>query len=430
MPSPLRIAELLSCLLAFCLLSPFPLLAQIDPHPTVPESTGVNIHFTDARPGEMKMLAESGVRWVRMDLIWADTERTKGRYDFSAYDRLMATLAPYHLRAMLILDYSNPLYDENRSPYTDEGRQAFAAWAAAAVQHFEGRGVLWEMYNEPNWIAFWRPKPNVDDYIKLALAVGEAITETAPGETYIGPATAVVDPRFLESCFKAGLLNYWSAVTVHPYRQRDPETTAGEFAYVRGLISKYAPKGKDVPIIAGEWGYPSVWNWDGINAGKQADLLAREYLSDLANGVPLTIWYEWRDEGADPKNYEHHFGLTLSDYDGSRDPVYTPKPAYNALRSLTSFFAGCRFSKRLDLGSPADYALLFTKGDEIRLAAWTTGPPHKVVVPASRGRFEAISDTGEKLSRRKAGRHGLSLSLTDAPQYLRPDKPNARRTRN
>ena len=34
------------------------------------------------------------------------------------------------LRAIFILDYANPLYDDNRSPDTDEGRKAFARWAA------------------------------------------------------------------------------------------------------------------------------------------------------------------------------------------------------------------------------------------------------------------------------------------------------------
>ena len=60
--------------------------------PAVPDGFGVNIHFTDPRPGEMKMIAEAGVRWVRMDLKWDATEREPGRYDFSEYDRLMAAL--------------------------------------------------------------------------------------------------------------------------------------------------------------------------------------------------------------------------------------------------------------------------------------------------------------------------------------------------
>ena len=43
------------------------------------------------------------------------------------------------------------------------------------------------MYNEPN-IGFWKPKPDVKQYVKLALAVGKALREAEPGELYIGPA--------------------------------------------------------------------------------------------------------------------------------------------------------------------------------------------------------------------------------------------------
>ena len=47
-------------------------------------------------------------------------------------------------------------------------------------------------------------------------------------ETYVGPATSTIDFKFLEACFKAGLLEYWSAVSVHPYRLQDPETAGDE----------------------------------------------------------------------------------------------------------------------------------------------------------------------------------------------------------
>ena len=42
----------------------------------------------------------------------------------------------------------------------------------------------------------------------------------------VGPACSTMDFKFLEACFKGGLLDYWSAVTVHPYRQTAPETVA------------------------------------------------------------------------------------------------------------------------------------------------------------------------------------------------------------
>ena len=268
------------------------------PKPVVPDCFGVNIHFTDPRPGEMEMLAAGGFGWVRMDFAWSATEREKGRYDFSAYDRLLAALEKHKIRALWILDYANRHYDSGLSPASDEGRKAFARWAAAAAQHFRGRGILWEMYNEPN-IGFWKPRPNVQQYVRLALEVGKALRQAAPDELYAGPATSQIDLPFLEECFKAGLLEYWCAVTVHPYRQKEPESVAPEYAKLRRLIQQYAPRGKRIPILSGEWGYSSVWrNFDEVRQGKY---LARQWLTNLANDVPLSIWYDWHDDGRDPK---------------------------------------------------------------------------------------------------------------------------------
>ena len=73
------------------------------------DGLGVNIHFTDARPGEIRMLSQAGFRWVRMDLNWTLTEPAKGQYDFAPYDRLMSAIDQYGIHALLILDYTNRL---------------------------------------------------------------------------------------------------------------------------------------------------------------------------------------------------------------------------------------------------------------------------------------------------------------------------------
>ena len=404
-----------------------PIRAQTAPEPEVQDALGADIHFVTPEPGEMQMLAASGVRWVRMDFDWAATERAKGQYDFSSYDGLVAALDAYHLQALFILDYSNPLYDRGLSPASDEAQDAFARWAAAAAGHFRGRGYLWEIYNEPNW-HFWTPHPNRDAYIKLALATSEAIEEAAPGEKVIGPATAVIDPPFLEACFRAGLLNYWSAVSIHPYRPSDPETVAEDLRQVRLLIRQYAPPGKSIPIVASEFGYSSVWS--GLDETKQARMLARVWLAGLANDVALTVWYDWRDDGADLKNPEDHFGLVgfrqaaAGTKSTSQTGPYRPKPAYFAAQTLTRLLGGLHFNKRLALESPDDYVLLFTKGNEVRLAAWTASPPHAVVIPASRGVFDVTGCTGEGVAPLKADRRGLRITLTGEPQYLAPRQPN------
>src|SRR5688500_6065233 len=136
---------------------------------TVPSGLGVNIHFTSPQPGEMEQLAAGGFTIIRMDFSWARTEKKPGEYDFSDYETLLNALEPHKIRALFILDYANPHYDDNLPPHTDEGRKAFAKWAAAGVQHFKDRGIRWEMWNEPNIPQFWKPKPNPDDYVKLAI---------------------------------------------------------------------------------------------------------------------------------------------------------------------------------------------------------------------------------------------------------------------
>ncbi|HET7100181.1 MAG TPA: hypothetical protein VFJ52_03450, partial [Terriglobia bacterium] len=381
----------------------------------------MNIHFTDAQPGEMEELAATGFHWVRTDLNWAQTEHAKGQYDFSAYDRLMASMEPDHLRLLLVACYTNKLYDHGLSPYTDAGRQAFARWVVAAARHFRGRGVVWEIYNEPN-SRFWKPKRNDENYIRLALTVGEALKENAPDAVSIGPAAALIDLPFLEKCFQAGLLNYWDAVSVHPYRMRAPETAAGEYAALRKLITKYAPPGKKIPILAGEWGYPGTWLWNGMSNVLQGHLLTREFLWDAAEGVPMTVWYDWRDDGADPLNMEDNFGLVKLPYHRNEKPVFSPKPAYFAMQTLSRVLKGYRFSKRLRVGTPDDYVLLFDNGKGgAHLAAWTAGwQPDPIVISGARGRFRVIRDDGAPGRKLHARRNGLSLTLTDAPVYLIP----------
>jgi polysaccharide biosynthesis protein PslG len=388
----------------------------------IPEGFGVNIDVNDPRPGELKMLSAAGFRWVRTDLKWDRTEPERGRYDFAFYDRLLSALDQHGLHALLILDYTNPAYDDGAPPRTEAARHAFANWAVAAVRHFAGRGVIWEIYNEPNIAQFWPPQPNVNDYIALALAVGRAVREAAPGEKLIGPATSGIDFDFLEKCFKAGLLEYWAGVSVHPYRRTDPESAARDYCRLREMIRTYAPATakKEIPILSSEWGYSAVW--PGLDDDKQGQLLARQWLTNAANEISLSIWYDWHDDGVDPKEPEHHFGMVHNPYREGVDLVFDPKPAYLAARTLMSHFAGFHFERRESVGSNDDFVLIFRRGEELRQAAWTTeSRAHQVVIPLAAGQYKSTTHTGAPGPVLIAGAHGATLTLTDAPVYLLRD---------
>jgi hypothetical protein len=392
------------------------------PSLSVPDAVGVNIHFTVAQPGEFEMLADGGFKWVRMDCQWQQIETKPGEYDFSKWDRLLDDCDKHHVRALLIFDYSNKLYDRGQSPQSDEAVAAFAKWAAATVTHFKGRHVLWEMYNEPN--GFWRPKPEVQQYIKLALATGKTVKAAQPDELFIGPALSGTDAKWLEPCFKSGLLEYWDAVSVHPYGKSFPEHRVATYQNVRALIDKYKPAGKTIPMLAGEWGYSDIWpNMGKDNQGK---FLAREFLFNISENIPLTIWYDWHDDGTKPGDQEHHFGTVENAYHAGRDPVYDPKPAYLAAKTLTHELAGTAFTKRLKLDRDDDFVLQFADGNQARFAAWSTdGKPHDVVLPIHSGIYAVTTLLGEKQQPITADEKGLPITLTDSPQYLVQQQPTA-----
>jgi polysaccharide biosynthesis protein PslG len=405
------------------------------PPPVIPDCLGVNIHFTDPRPGEMEMLAAAGFKWVRMDFGWGGTERKKGEYDFSAYDRLVAKLDQFKIRAVFILDYGNPLYaDPGDQQYftsranTPEFREAFGKWAVATVQHFKGRGYLWEMWNEPNG-GFWKSPDKTGDYIALAKSTGEALRHAGllgpKGEAYIGPATSTIDLPYLEACFKAGLLDYWDAVSVHPYRQNAPETVEEEYRSVRLLIRQYAPKDKVIPIISGEWGYSGAWPGMGkdetARAEQQGKYLPREFLTNMANDVALSIWYDWHDDGTDPKDGEHRFGIVSNEYHAGRDPVYDPKPAYIAMKTLAEQLGHFRFSKSLKSDVEKEARLLFARADQTRIAAWQTRLGHAdgMNLFRSEARFDVVSYLGEKRAFLPGDLSSRNI-FDDAPHYLTP----------
>jgi len=379
---------------------------------------GVNIHFTDARPGELEMLSRAGFHWIRLDLAWNQIEKTREVYDFSAYDRLMASLDKFHIRALLILDYTNGLYDGNKPPYTEEGRAAFARWAVAVTTHFKNRGVIWEIWNEPNGGWFWNHKANADDYAKLALTVSKAIHETTPDEVIVGPALAGSDMAFVEVSARMGVLAYWSAITIHPYVHSEPENYGPAYDLTHQLIQKYTLPGQRIEVMCGESGYTTTW--PGIDEETQGKYLARLFLFDVMSGVPLTIWYDWHDDGNNPKDRESNFGIVHFDYHSGAATVYDPKPAYLAAQTYFHELNGYRYEEAVTTKSKGDFVLCFNQGADSCIVAWTSAPtPHEMMISEPDGSYEVTSYDGKKQTEVQAVHGTITLTLDGGPQYIK-----------
>jgi hypothetical protein len=269
-------------------------------------SFGVNIHFTDALPNELAMLSRA-FSAVRTDFHWRTIETVKGVYNFSAFDTLLASLEEHAVRPYFILDYGNELYDGGLSPSTPAGIEAFKSFVTAALNHFGGRRIIWELWNEPNG-NFWKPTPNATQYGTLADAV--CSIPMLKSEILIGPALAGISGEHLDSggwfdtlLKQSNALTCFDAISVHPYRTGGPESVLDDYRRLRSLMATHRQPGAALPsIVSGEWGYstctePCDQPGPEVPEDVQAKYLPRQFMMNMMAGVNLSIWYDWRDGG-------------------------------------------------------------------------------------------------------------------------------------
>jgi hypothetical protein len=359
----------------------------------VGDGWGTNIHWTHENvQGEAAQLSKA-FRVARMDFNWGSVERVGacGTYNFSSYDTLLSTMEAHGIRPYWILDYGNQCYPSATGTPANACNTAaciaaFGRLAAATAAHFQGHHIIFETPNEPNGMG----GDNATDLTALALAAAPGMRAT--GETFVGPATAGMDFVYIEKAFSSGILTAYTNVSVHPYRAGPPESVLADWGTLAALIANYSGGAPPLSMINGEWGYtsatpPCVYG-NKCSPLTQAKYVARMWLVNTLAGVPLSISYDWKDDGQDPTNCEDNFGSVYANTTGDPSQPYTPKPAYLAAVTAQSGvgnaggFGGVVSPTTLPPGGtvrPQDvFALYFTgysrgggAGPTTAIAAWT-----------------------------------------------------------
>ncbi len=366
--------------------------------PPFPQGVGVNIHFTKPMPGEIELLKRMGCEVVRMDFAWSTIETTKGKYDFRHYESLVNDLERANIRPYFILDYGNAYYQ--KGGLTDPAAQdAFARFAGAAVKHFRGKGIIWEVWNEPNILPFWAPKPDVDAYVQLAKKTVKEIRKADPSAWVVGPATSGFDWEFLEAVFAAGLLEDFDAISVHPYRPGSPETVWEDYAKLDSMMEFF---GRRRPILSGEWGY-STFN-RGVSEQRQASFLMRMWALNAAAKVPISIFYDWRDDGPNPEENEHRFGVVRQNFE--------PKPSYFAAQKWSEILREWTVSRRLeDRGDVVSILLKSKSGKKLARLNWNLSADE---LPVVQSQTPSEAETLRKVLGDELERSDIRISEMDA----------------
>ncbi|MEO8464666.1 MAG: hypothetical protein ABI640_04940 [Gammaproteobacteria bacterium] len=326
---------------------------------------GRSIHDSEAATNAMFGL---GVRSVRVDAPWASIEIARGRYEIPAWlETAVDTAREHGVQPLLILEYGHPLYGTDK-PRTDAAIAAFTAYAAFVVKHFAGRVRLFDLWNE--WDAHTgRTTPgSADDYVALARRVYPALKAASPDAVVLsgGITTFGLSQGWMERFFALGGAAFVDGLSLHPYNfeQRTANTPEVAIAELDRMNVLMASAGRMLPIYVTELGYPTYTGRGGVSRDTAGAYLARFML--LASTRPYVAgvwWYCLRDQGDDPANKEHNFGVL--------DSALRAKPAADALRSVSAllasvgrFSAGAGSDKRVSaVANGAEIALAWRETD-------------------------------------------------------------------
>ena len=355
---------------------------------------GVCTHFSQ-RKGivelNLQSIKDAGISSIRDEVGWATLERAKGTLSMpERLDGYVRHAAQEGVDVLLVLDYSNPFYDDGDRPRSPEAIEGFCRYSEYVVKHFGKQVRLYEIWNE--WdIPIGLPerhrkkdgepsRGSSEDYFRLLKEVYTRIKAADPDTIVMGgcPTPGAVRRGWLERLVQLGALDYCDAISIHTYNygmqglQRTPEAWHSWMVEVQAMLRKYN-EGVDPAFYVTEMGWPTHVGERRTSPELSASYLGRLYL--LARTLPSfqgLWWYDFQDDGWNADYNENNFGIVR--------PDLTPKPAYYVMRDVSMLVRQGEYIGRL--GNPDEHlwVLRFRHEQEDVWAVWSGDDQDRQVV--------------------------------------------------
>lgn len=301
------------------------------------------------RKRELGRQRRLGVRLIRQTFDWSLIERRPGRFDFSYYDRYVASLARQRMRILPIL-FRPPRFRSSRprrggrdGTYPPKRASDMARFASRVVSRYGPSGSFWrrhpgvprtpirawQIWNEPSLPVYWPTGPSPIEYARLLRTVGGAIKKIEPAAEIV--TAGLPESRlgislgdFIGGLYDAGASDYFDTLAVHPYAL-DEDGVVGAVEQARRVIEEH---GDSKPIWITEIGWASAGPRSSFTVGRQGQAervertivrLAGERLRLRLRGV---VYFNWKDARPFPGGVDF-WGL----HTGLLDIRGRPKPA-------------------------------------------------------------------------------------------------------
>lgn len=331
-------------------------------------SAGAGILWTsDAeRNRQLDAIAATGARWFGIDVDWNSIQGAgQGRFWWDATDRLVVAARARGLRIMAALAYTPGWARPANCPAgTDKCLPAspeyFADFARGAAQRYgtastnvglRGSITVWQIWNEPNHYPFVQPTVDAAYYTQILKRAYVNIKAADPTATVLAGGTAPAPDdtqthrdmspmNFLRKIYAYGGKGFFDAFAHHPYSFPCSPLVAAvwnAFTQTKDLHDIMVANGDGAKKVWGtESGAPTGSNLGpcgsigkSVSEEQQAQHVAdyfQGWNQDFGSFTGPLIWYQIRDNGTDPWNYDDHLGLLRRDW--------SEKPSYRNFKRL------------------------------------------------------------------------------------------------
>lgn len=382
---------------------------------------GVCTHTVTRREGsdyarEIALMKALGIDIAREGMAWEMIQPTPGTWNYQKFDAYVRDMSAAGIELQSVLAYS-PKWastgNQQASDWNDWNKvapqlDAYLKYVATTVERYKGQVHYWEIWNEPD-VQFWRSSTQA--YVDMFNAASRTIKEADPDAQVLNGGFAMASRKpnlnFQRDFVNAAERKYWNIWAYHDY-----QTFGDTFTRYTVRQANYTSVGATMPVWVNEGGFVCL-----ASGGEhdQALTLVKKLAMAPALGVKAYFWYDLRDDGTDPKEPEHHFGLVRHDFQ--------PKPAFVAYQSLIGHLGHMAFESTLPQLPAGMYGVVFrdpAATDQHVLVLWQEGQNNsRPIWIGGADKFSAIDDMMGNATEVLSYPSGSAVQLTDEPLYIR-----------
>ena len=178
---------------------------------------------------DLNRLRAMGATWVRIPMNWVTLEPQRHQYNWGPADQIVADASARHIKIDAVVSYTPAWARPAGTNGTDPPSSVadYANFMQQLVARYAPRGVrTYEVWNEPNIVSMWTPKPDAAKYAALlkaaypavkradrtatVLAAGLSPAWNDPGGTQIAPVT------FTTLLYANGAGHSFDVLALHP----------------------------------------------------------------------------------------------------------------------------------------------------------------------------------------------------------------------